>query len=267
MTARPVCVYCDARERCQIFEYFEDGAFILDTCCDGVRQDAIDILNGDPKEAAAWLSTLGHGIDPWEEDDDRIDELHEELCATPIFPKGALRRVIDNGCGACVLDFNLRIVPIAWKDARAFIAKHHRHCRPPAGWRFGAAVKNGSRTIGVISVGRPVARKIDHKRVVEVNRLCIRTDIADGLAWNACSLLYGWAAREAKTRGFARIITYIRSDEDGTSVKAAGWTVDGRVRGAKWSRRDRPRDDNEAIDKVRFARELAAIDAKYRKAA
>ena len=67
-----------------------------------------------------------------------------------------------------------------------------------------------------------MARALDCARVVEVNRLCLTTAIAPELAWNGCSQLYGWAAREARKRGFEKIITYTLESESGVSLKAAG---------------------------------------------
>jgi hypothetical protein len=51
-------------------------------------------------------------------------------------------------------------------------------------------------------VGRPVARAINQRTILEANRLCVRTDIRKGLEWNGCSQLYGAWARDDATRGF-----------------------------------------------------------------
>jgi hypothetical protein len=193
---RPICIFCGAPERCEVFDVWDDGAFMLDACCDGMHDAAVDELQEGPKAAARWLSGLRD-----EADDVGVEALvgHD------------LRRVVDDGAGQLLLDWQLQLVPVTWAQARAFIAEHHAHCKPPRGWRFGVGIRNGSRLIGVASIGRPVARAFDAARIVEVNRCCIRRDIARPLAWNACSMLYGWAAREAKKRGFDRIITYTAS--------------------------------------------------------
>lgn len=106
-------------------------------------------------------------------------------------------------------------------------------------------------------VGNPVARGLMGRGTVEVNRLCIRRDVPRALAWNACSRLYSWAAREAEARGFERIVTYTRDDEDGGSLRAAGWVRDARVRGRSWNGRTRARTDRAPpIDKHRWSRAL-----------
>lgn len=231
------CLHCGEPERCELFEVWDDGNFMLDTCCEGMRDAAAEFLAEDPKAAAKWMA----------------GELSiDDLCGR------RLRRVIDDA-GHLVLDWNLTVHPISWAQARDFVRKHHRHCPPPAGWRFGAGVHNGGQLVGVVLVGRPVARAIDHQAVVEVNRLCVRTDLPDGLTWNACSQLYGWAAREAKRRGFKRVITYTMSHEPGTTLRAAGWTADGAVKGRSWSAPSRPRlDKSPRVDKTRWVRQLAA---------
>lgn len=54
----------------------------------------------------------------------------------------------------------------------------------------------------------------------EVTRCC-----TDG-ARNACSFLYGAAARASTHLGFTRIQTYILDSETGVSLKACGWRFD-----------------------------------------
>lgn len=241
--ARLACMFCGEHERVSVFEVWDDGAFQLDTCCEGMRDSASEFMAEDPRAAAQWLAQLPH------DDDDEGAPTFAELVGKP-------RRVLD-ATGQLLLDWNPEIVPVPWREAREFVRAHHRHCKPPAGWRFGAGIRNGRKLIGVVIVGRPVARAIDASSVVEVNRLCIRTDIADGLAWNACSMLYGWAAREAKARGFQRVITYTLDSEAGTTLKAAGWTPEAVTRGGSWDRPSRARTDAApTVKKTRWAREL-----------
>ena len=83
-------------------------------------------------------------------------------------------------------------------------------------------------------VGNPVARALNGRGIVEVNRLCVRRDIAPMLCRDACSKLYSVAARAAERAGFVRIISYTRQDEDGASLRAAGWVPDATVRGRSW---------------------------------
>ena len=77
------------------------------------------------------------------------------------------------------------------------------------------------RLAGVAIVGRPVSRYLDDGLTLEVNRLC-----TDGTK-NACSFLYGAAARAAKVLGYHRIVTYILDTESGVSLRASGWRVRG----------------------------------------
>jgi hypothetical protein len=101
-------------------------------------------------------------------------------------------------------------------------------------------VENGA-LVGVCIVGRPVARRIDQERVVEVVRLC-----TDGTK-NACSILYAAARRAARELGYERIITYILEAEPGTSLVASGWSYEMTTPGDSWSQPSRPRVDTHPL--------------------
>ena len=109
------------------------------------------------------------------------------------------------------------VVPITLKQAREFVAAHHRHNKPPVGWKFGLGLQIGETLVGVATAGRPVARHYDDGLTLEVNRTC-----TDGTP-NANSMLYGAVWRAAKAMGYKRCITYTQADETGASLRAAGW--------------------------------------------
>jgi hypothetical protein len=150
---------------------------------------------------------------------------------------------IDTERNGTEMTSKLTIERIGLDDANAFVTAHHRHHKRVVGHLFSiAAVKdfgdNGARKIvGVVIVGRPVARMRDDGRTAEVTRLC-----TDGTK-NACSFLYGAAARAAFALGFKRIGTYILASEPGTSLTGAGWRLMGQAGGGSWSRDERPRVD------------------------
>lgn len=145
----------------------------------------------------------------------------------------------------------LALVAIDLEEANAFIRAHHRHHGEVVGHKFslGAALTN--RIVGVAIVGRPVARGRDDGLTLEVTRLC-----TDG-ARNACSFLYGAAARATFALGYKRLGTYILASEDGASLKASGWRLIGQIPGRAWSCPSRPRVDTHPLqDKLLF--EVAA---------
>lgn len=132
----------------------------------------------------------------------------------------------------------LEIQPIDWDEFCEFIRAHHEHHDPPQGWKFGLAVNDGVRVVGVASVGRPVSRHFDDGATLEVTRLC--TDRTK----NAASRLWGRCAKIAFLMGYTRVISYILESEDGVSLKAAGWKEVSRNRGGgSWSRASRLRVD------------------------
>lgn len=147
---------------------------------------------------------------------------------------------------------SLLLKPLTLKDASDFIAERHRHHKPPQGHKFSFGVTKDGQLVGVAVVGRPVARMADDGYTAEVTRLC-----TDGTA-NACSILYGAAARAAKAVGYRKIITYILGSEDGASLRASGWRMDRKSGGGSWSREGREREDKHPLEaKTRWVRDLA----------
>jgi hypothetical protein len=122
-------------------------------------------------------------------------------------------------------------------EANAFVEKHHRHHKPVIGHLFSIGAALDNKIVGVVIVGRPVARMRDDGLTAEVTRLC-----TDGTR-NACSFLYGAASRAAFALGFKRIGTYILSSENGASLTGAGWRLLGTTGGGSWNRMSRPRVD------------------------
>ena len=230
-----VCLFCGDLEELSILEIWQDGNFQLSTCCIGLLEHVAGEIDADPAWGRALLCRLGA----------------EELTGH------RLRRVSDGQGNGPVLDYNLHVATISFRNARAFIAKHHRHCGPPQAWRFGASVWNGHVMMGVVTVGNPVARAFNGRGIVEVNRLCVRRDLDPMLRWNCCSMLYAHSAREAERRGFSRIITYTRADENGASLRAAGWASEGAAGGRGWHSSRRSRSNRNAwVMKQRWSRPL-----------
>lgn len=135
------------------------------------------------------------------------------------------------------LSVKMTIERLELGEANAFVREHHRHHKPVIGHLFSIGAALDGKIVGVAIVGRPVARGRDDGVTAEVTRLA-----TDGTR-NACSFLYGAAARAVFALGFKRIGTYILASEPGTSLSAAGWRQIGEVRGRSWSCASRPRVD------------------------
>ena len=149
------------------------------------------------------------------------------------------------------MHFDLR--PIELKDANTFIGELHRHHKPVQGHRWSLAAYVGDVLVGVVTVGRPVARHGGKPiEVLEVTRLC-----TDGTK-DACSFLYSAAARVGRLMGFKRIQTYILDTEPGTSLRAAGWADEGPAGGGQWKHTDgKPRRTDQPTElKRKYAKEL-----------
>lgn len=226
-----ICCSCGEPARFGIAELCIDTReIILDACCEANLDGWLDAIRGcSSRDRAQWV-----------------------LDQTGI----AVRDVVVAGDSiSWALDYGLRLGDISFSEAREFIGIHHRHCDPPVGWKFGAAVRNGSELVGVVTAGRPVSPVLARQGCIEVNRVCVKDHSPRDLVRNACSMLYGYACREAFGRGYRRVITYTLESERGTSLRAAGFRPVARSRGGSWNRPGRPRTDKSpTVPKVRWER-------------
>ena len=127
------------------------------------------------------------------------------------------------------------LVPLTLRDARRYVAEHHRHNDPPRGHKFSIGLERDGTLVGVVIASRPVARGADDGRTLELIRVTTEGDR------NACSRLYSAACRAAFAMGYRKVITYTLEDEVGSSVAAAGFTRDAMTNGGAWKHTTGPR--------------------------
>lgn len=220
------CPYCSEPYDISLLELWSaDRSFSLTTCCAEAYEEIsyeMQYIRGNEKAFGAFLEALG-----WSR-----------------YTGRAPRGVYVTDWGHIEVDAGLELVSVTFAEAKAFIAEHHRHHAPPVGWRFGFGVKNWRDLVAVATCGRPVARMLDPDRVLEVTRLCVDPTLPDAVVKDACSFLYGACAREARRRGFERIITYTLASESGASVKAAGFRRAAVTAGGSWDTPSRRRTDS-----------------------
>lgn len=133
----------------------------------------------------------------------------------------------------------LHVARLELSEANAFVRLVHRHHGPARGHRYSfGALSLSSGIVGAAIVGRPVARGIPHRHVVEVLRC------ATNGHRNACSFLYSRAARIAAELGFRAVITYTLTEEEGASLRACGWWPEALEPRAStlWDAPSRPRE-------------------------
>ena len=124
----------------------------------------------------------------------------------------------------------MRVAPITFREASAYINQFHRHHRATIGCKFCISVLGDDDSIhGVAVCGRPVSRRLDDGFTLEVNRVC-----SDGTR-NVCSMLYGACCRIAKEMGYRKVITYTLISEDGASLKASNFVCEGTAGGTHWT--------------------------------
>lgn len=221
--------------------YLDTRELVLDACCEENLAGWIESIRQlGRRERARWMAEL-----------------------TGLIVKDIL---VDDDTLHWTLDYGLEFGPISFSDAKEFIRLHHRHCDPPVGWKYGAALFNGGELVGVVSAGRPVSRMLAAKKCIEVSRVCVKELRPHGLVENACSMLYGYACREAFKRGYERVVTYTQRHEQGSSLRAAGFVPVATSRGGSWSRRGRQRTDKHSTGpKIRWERWKATqLPIQYR---
>lgn len=133
-------------------------------------------------------------------------------------------------------------VPCSVTRAREVVTAWHRHHGPSTSGLYAAAVATEDGIVrGVALIGRPAARLLDDGWTLEVTRVA-----TDGTP-NACSALYGIARRLAVALGYAKLVTYTRADEPGSSPRGAGLQDDGPIRARSWDMPGRRRTDKTEI--------------------
>lgn len=152
------------------------------------------------------------------------------------------------------------VAPIPLREARRFVADHHRHAPITSrGALFSVALRMAGETVAVGIAARPVSRHLDDGRTVEISRCCTLGHK------NAASMICGALCRAAKALGYLRAITYTLDHEPGVSPAAAGFTISGCVKPQTWDRPNRQRHDVDLfgrptkpldVAKIRWARLL-----------
>lgn len=137
---------------------------------------------------------------------------------------------------------SLELQPVNFETACDFVTTYHSHHPAPQGYKFAIGVNDGEKLVGVVMVGRPVARGLDDGWTAEVIRCC-----TDGTK-NAASMLYGAAARAARAMGYKRVVTYTMKSETGISLIASGWKALYDTRGKSWDTPKRRRVDKHLIE-------------------
>lgn len=144
----------------------------------------------------------------------------------------------------------MKIIPITLRQANKFVADNHRHNKPVQGAKFAIGCVEGDKLIGVAIAGRPVARRLDDGKTLEITRVC-----TDGTK-NCNSFLYAACKRIAKNMGYSSCITYTLKSESGISLKAVGGVPFDCVKHGGWSNNVRQREDQAVFYEPKIRWEL-----------
>lgn len=140
-----------------------------------------------------------------------------------------------------------QIVPITGRKARFWIAEHHRHLPRLQGALFGVGVALDDQIVAVGCAGNPPRVWQGSRRLV-ISRVAALPDlppVIDGQgeihAAPACTMIYRALCDAARCLGYREAWTYSLPDEDGRSIKAAGFRFMGETDGGEWDCPTRPR--------------------------
>lgn len=122
----------------------------------------------------------------------------------------------------------MKLIPVTQKQARAFVAEHHRHNKPDPFDYFRVGLEVDGDLVAVAVAGRPKAQALDDGRTVEITRVCTLGHE------NACSRLYGALCRAAAALGYQRVYTYTLVSETGASPKASGFVLEAEIEERNW---------------------------------
>ena len=215
------CPYCMSADTITIDDIYDMENYVAIFCCDQLRHDVMN---------------------------DLYTKVNIKESLSEYIPN--IRRV--SRITDYQIDYKIEVKEIEFKVLKEFVTKYHRHNKAPVGWKFGFGAYNGNDLVAVVSAGRPVARAYNNKPILEVNRLCVNDQIDKWKVFNACSKLYSSAVKKAKKMGYKKVITYIRADENGSSLRASNFKKESHVRGRPYIRNGIKR-ELEVIDKSRYA--------------
>lgn len=143
------------------------------------------------------------------------------------------------------------IRPCTVKQAMKWVRETHRHLPKIQGGLFAAAWEHDREIVGVAIAGNP-------SRVWQAQRKIVISRVSTLGAKNACSALYGALCKAAKALGYVEAWTYTLPEEDGTSLRAAGFEFMGTTRGGSYNRPSRHRKEPVRDEpKGRWRRRLA----------
>jgi hypothetical protein len=144
----------------------------------------------------------------------------------------------------------MEAVPLHLREANEFVARHHRHNKPTVGGKFALGAAQDGKLVGVAIAGRPVCRRLDDGKTLEVLRVA-----TDGTP-NACSFLYSRCVKIARLMGYSTVITYTLESEGGTSLRAVGARPTGPLESHEWSNPGCPRKSQQVYHEAKYRWEL-----------
>jgi hypothetical protein len=129
----------------------------------------------------------------------------------------------------------MEAVPLHLREANEFVAKYHRHDLSTVGGKFALGAAHDGKLVGVAIAGRPMCRRLDDGKTLEV----LRVGTVGTL--NAGGFLYSRCAKIARLMGYRKVITYTLELKGGASLRADEAKATGPLESHEWGNPARPR--------------------------
>ena len=148
----------------------------------------------------------------------------------------------------------IRVVEAHDTQVDEWIAARHYLGYAPPGARLRLWVLQGDRIIGAMMWGRPSARHLDQRHILELTRMVFVDDTEPFVESRALALARAYIRRHfPEVKGLVAYSSTAMGHE-GTVYQADGWFCVGRTEGGKWSNRTRQRRDADPSPKLKWVR-------------
>lgn len=136
--------------------------------------------------------------------------------------------------------------PITVKAALAWCLEVHRHLPKLQGGLFASSVHDGHGCVAIGIAGNPArvwqgTGRIAISRVAALTLPYVVASNGDYHPAPACTMIYRSLCDASRSLGYREAWTYTLPEEDGASLRAAGFIFMGETKGEEWTRPSRAR--------------------------
>lgn len=150
----------------------------------------------------------------------------------------------------------LKVMPYHTEDLDKFIASLHYLGYTPPGARIRLGIlEGGIKLIGGMMWGRPSARELDQKTILELTRMAFIDDTEPFVESKSLALARKWIRSNMPEIKLVLAYSDTEQGHDGIVYKADNWALFGKAKGHHWASSSKlNRRDIATKDKLRWVR-------------